>query len=140
MRTAVLAAGELADAHVGTQRKQHQQQPALQHRGRDRLPVATEANSPVSPHRKSASLRMSSRSTTPQRRATSSFKAARVDGSGCGASFGTVIHGWPARLVIRTPPADPAASASSSWPSARRIRSCRAAMKAEGSRGWRSAA
>ncbi|WP_337825201.1 hypothetical protein [Amycolatopsis sp. A1MSW2902] len=76
----------------------------------------------------------------PQRRTTSSLIACNRAGSGSGSSFGTVIHGSPRRRVIRTPPAEPPASAVSSPVRASRIRCCSPAMNAVGSVGCRSAA
>ncbi len=94
----------------------------------------------MKPVRKSAFFSTSRRSRTPQRRATSSLRAARPVGSASGSSFGTVIHGSPLRVVTFTPPAEPSASAPDTWSRPAVMRFFKSAMNAPGFSGWRIAA
>src|SRR5208282_3151055 len=66
--------------------------------------LATEANEPVKPVMNAVSFKMSSRSMVPHRRSTSALSAPRFLGSGSLSSFGTLTHGLPCRVMIRTPP------------------------------------
>jgi hypothetical protein len=94
----------------------------------------------VYPVRNSLSFKTFSRSSVPQRRATSALSASSIAGSGNAASLGTLIHGSPWCVTIRTPPAPPSPSLASSSSRAVVIRCCREAMNSLGSMGWRSAA
>ena len=75
----------------------------------------------------------------PHRRWTSALSAARFFGSGNFSSFGTLTHGCPPRVMIRTPPVVPAASAPFSLSSPDVIRSFKSAMNAAASAGLASA-
>jgi hypothetical protein len=87
--------------------------------------LATEANESVKPVMNAVSFRMSSRSMVPHRRSTSAFSAPRFLGSGSLPSLGTLTHGLPCRVMIRTPPlVSPARAVSSRVsPSSNRFRS-----------------
>ncbi len=102
--------------------------------------AATEENSSVKLVRKSVFFSTSRRSSTPQRRTTSSLSVCRLVGSASGSSFGTVIHGSPLRVVTFTPPAEPSTSAADSRSRPAFMRFFRSAMNALGFSGWRIAA
>jgi len=85
--------------------------------------LATEVKESVKSVMNAVSFRMSSRSMVPHRRSTSALSAPRFRGSGM-SSLGTLTHGLPCRVTIRTPPVVPLARAVSSRvsPSSSRIR------------------
>jgi hypothetical protein len=86
--------------------------------------LATEVNDSVKPVMNAVSFWMSSRSMVRHRRSTSALSAPRFLGSGSLPSFGTLTHGLPCRVMIRTPPLVPLARAVSSRvsPSSSRFR------------------
>ncbi|CAM5610044.1 hypothetical protein SVIOM74S_07161 [Streptomyces violarus] len=97
--------------------------------------AATEANSSVKPVSKSAFLSTSRRSSTPQRRTTSSLSAWRPVGSSHFSNFGTEIHGSLCRVVTLTPPAEPSVSAAVSRSRPFVIRCFRSVMHSRASSG-----
>jgi hypothetical protein len=80
--------------------------------------LATEVNESVRSVMNAVPVWMSSRSMVPHRRSTSALSAPRFLGSGSLSSFGTLTHGLPCRVTIRTPPLVPLARAVSSRVSA----------------------
>jgi hypothetical protein len=83
---------DLADAHVGAEREEHEQEAPAHVSGSFTLLLVTEGNSSSKPVRRAASLRTSSRSMVPQRLSTSSLRAPRFGGSGSFSTFGTEIR------------------------------------------------
>ena len=87
--------------------------------------LATEAKQSLKSVMNAVSFRMSSRSMVPHRRWTSALSAPRFFGSGSLSSLGTLTHGLPCLVMIRTPPLVFLARALFSLvsPSSRRLRS-----------------